>query len=157
MTVLRAAIRGAVAAALAILVSAAIADATPPTAARARVEHHLRHVERLSEHFERLLTGDCPRFPSASAWDAYVDAETDDLVLLLAHLEQAWIEAKRTPDDEIRRAAKAPRKQSAQARALVDKLSACAERNGATFSPLGVWRRVERDVPRRQTEIALPQ
>ena len=42
-------------------------------------------------------------------------------------------------------------------RQLIDKLTACAETNGAAFSPLGVWRRVERDVPRRQAEIALPQ
>jgi hypothetical protein len=121
------------------------------------VEHHLRHIERLSGHFETLLTAQCPQFPDRAAWDTYVEAETDQLVLLMAHLEQAWIEAKRTDDDDVRRAAKAPRRQSDQARQLVDKLTACAELNGAAFSPLGVWRRVERDVPRRQTEIALPQ
>jgi hypothetical protein len=86
-----------------------------------------------------------------------VEAETDQLVLLIAHLEQAWIEAKRTGDDDIRRAAKAPRRQGDQARALVDKLEGCAQRHGALFSALDVWRRVERDVPRRQAEIALPQ
>ena len=150
-------VAGLAATALVMLVGLGAAHATPAAAARARVDHHLRHVERLSGHFESILTRECPRFPTPAAWDAYVEAETDDLVLLLAHLEQAWLEAKRTSDDEVRRAAKAPRRQSTQARALVDKLSACAERNGATFSALGIWRRVEREVPRRQAEIALPQ
>jgi len=140
-----------------VLGAATLALATPPTVARARVEHHLQHIARLTGHFETLLARDCPRFTTRAAWDAYVEAETDQLVLLVAHLEQAWIEAKRTGDDDMRRAAKAPRRQNEQARALVDKLGACAERNGATFSALEVWRRVERDVPRRQSEIALPQ
>lgn len=143
---------------LAVLLSPApIAHATTPAAARARVEHHLRHVERLSTHFESVLTATCPRFASREAWDAYVEAESDRLVLLMAHLEQAWLEAKRTDDDDVRRAAKAPRRQSDQARQLVDKLSTCAELNGAAFSPLSVWRRVEREVPHRQAEIALPR
>ena len=140
-----------------VLCATIFAHATPPTDARARVEHHLRHIQRLTGHFETLLAGDCPRFPRRAAWDAYVETETGQLVLLIAHLEQAGIEAKRTGDDDVRRAAKAPRRQSEQARKLVDKLGACAERNGATFSALEVWRRVERDVPRRQAEIALPQ
>src|ERR1051325_9880398 len=148
----------AVAAVLLVLTgTSAVAQAIPAAAARVRVQHHLRVVERLGEHFASVLKDECPRFSSAAAGDAYVDAETDDLVLLVAHLEQAWIEAKRTDDDDVRREAKAPRRRSAQARALVDKLSQCAERNGATFSAVDVWRRVERDVPRRQAEIALPQ
>jgi hypothetical protein len=143
---------------LAVLLSPApIAHATTPAAARARVEHHLRHVEHLSTHFEGVLTATCPRFASRATWDAYVEAESDRLVLLMAHLEQAWLEAKRTDDDDVRRAAKAPRRQSDQARQLVDKLSTCAELNGAAFSPLSLWRRVEREVPHRQAEIALPQ
>jgi hypothetical protein len=78
-------------------------------------------------------------------------------VLLVAHLEQAWYEATRTGDDDVRRTAKAPRKRMDQARALLDKLQGCAEGNGASFSTMGVWRRIEREVPQRQTEIALPQ
>jgi hypothetical protein len=78
-------------------------------------------------------------------------------VLLVAHLEQAWIEAKRTPDDEIRRAAKAPRRRVDQMHQLVHKLTTCAEANGTSFAPHALWHRVERDVPRRQAEIALPQ
>ncbi len=140
-----------------IVALAAPVFALPAAEVRARVDHHLRHVERLAGRFEALLAQACPRFPTPADWDAYVDAEADHLVLLLAHLEQAWLEAKRTGDDEIRRAAKAPRRQREQARALVDKLGACAERNGSTFSPLALWRRVEREVPRRQAEIALPQ
>jgi hypothetical protein len=151
-------VRFAAPVALAILLGTSVlTHATTPALARARVEHHLRHIERLSGHFQTLLTAHCPRFPSRAGWESYVDAETDQLVLLLAHLEQAWLEAKRTDDDDVRRAAKAPRRNSDQARQLVDKLTACAEANGATFSALGVWHRVERDVPRRQVEIALPQ
>jgi hypothetical protein len=141
---------------LALASAARAATSTTPAAARARVEHHLRHIERLLGHFETLLTTRCPRFQTPEAWGAYVDAETDRLVLLMAHLEQAWVEAKRTGDDDVRRAAKAPRRQTEQARQLVDKLQTCAELNGATFSPLLVWRRIEREVPRRQAEIALP-
>jgi len=149
--------RRAAAVALAVVVCAsAPAHGTTAAVARARVEHHLRQVERLSGHFTALVAGTCPRLPSRAAWDTYVETQIDDLVLLVAHLEQAWLEAKRTDDDDVRRAAKAPRRQSEQTHALVDKLAACAQQNGASFSPLGVWQRVERDVPRRQAEIALP-
>ena len=40
---------------------------------------------------------------------------------------------------------------------LIDKLTACAQDNGATFSPGPVFRRIERDLPTRQAEIALPR
>ena len=133
------------------------AEAIAPEEARVRVEHHLRHVEDLVGHFQTMLTQSCPRFPSSEAWDTYVNAETDRLVLLMAHLEQAWVEAKRTGDDDVRRTAKAPRRQSDQLRQLVDKLTTCAEANGASFAPATIWRRIEREVPRRQAEIALPQ
>jgi hypothetical protein len=135
----------------------AAATETTPEAVRARVDHHLRQVERLSGHFEALLASTCPQFPSPAHWQTYVDAEADQLVLLVAHLEQAWIEAKRTGDDEVRRAAKAPKRNGDQGRALVDKLAACAESNGVSFSPVAIWRRIEREVPRRQAEIALPR
>jgi hypothetical protein len=148
----------AVLALVATLVAAPAAATEATTeAVRARVDHHLRQVERLSGHFEMLLSATCPQFPSPEEWQTYVDAETDQLVLLVAHLEQAWVEAKRTGDDEVRRAAKAPKRHSDQGRALVDKLAGCAESNGATFSAMTVWRRVEREVPRRQAEIALPR
>ena len=141
----------------ALLSATAFANETTPAAARARVDHHLRHIEQLSGHFETLLAASCPTFASGVQWTTYMETETDRLVLLVAHLEQAWVEAKRTGDDEVRRAAKAPKRQSDQARALVDKLGACAEMNGAAFSPLALWRRVEREGPRRQAEIARPR
>jgi hypothetical protein len=127
----------------------------PAAVARERMEHHLRHVNELAEHFEGVLGRPCPRFASTDEWRTYFDGEVDRVVLLLAHLEQAWIEAKHTDDDDVRRAAKAPRKRAEQARALLDKLQGCAEGNGATFSPMGVWRRIERQVPGRQAQIAL--
>ena len=128
----------------------------PVEVARARMEHHLDHVHRLSEHFEAVLDRDCPRFPSTREWRAYLDAEIDRVVLLIAHLEEAWIEAKHTGDDGVRRAAKAPRRRVDRARLLLDKLSGCAEGNGASLSPSRLWRRIEREVPERQAEIALP-
>ena len=121
------------------------------------MEHHLKEVNRLAQHFDGVMSSDCPRFPSRREWSTYLDGEIDQVVLLVAHLEQAWYEATRTGDDDVRRTAKAPRKRLDQARALLDKLQGCAEGNGAPFSSMGVWRRIEREVPQRQSEIALPQ
>jgi hypothetical protein len=125
---------------------------------RARMEHHLREVSLIADHFENVMSAGCPRFPSPVEWRTYLDGEIDRVVLLMAHLEQAWVEAKGTGDDDVRREAKAPRRRVDQARALFDKLSGCAERNGdAPFSQMAVWRRIEREVPQRQVEIALPE
>jgi hypothetical protein len=129
----------------------------PPEVARARMEHHLREVRQLATHFEGVLGRDCPRFDSPREWRAYLEGEIQRVVLLMAHLEQAWIEAKHTDDDDVRRTAKAPRRRLDQARALLDKLQGCAEGNGTAFSTFAVWRRIEREVPQRQAEIALPQ
>jgi hypothetical protein len=127
-----------------------------PEEVRLRVQHHLREVEQLTDHFESVLGRECPRFASAGEWRTYLDEEVERVVLLLAHLEQAWIEAKRTGDDEVRRAAKAPRRRAEEARALLGKLSDCARGNGASISRPELWRRIEREVPLRQAEIALP-
>jgi hypothetical protein len=137
--------------------AASAAGVKTPEEVRPRVDHHLRHVEDLAQHFESVMTTACPRFNSAEEWDRYLDGEVQRVVLLVAHVEQAWIEAKTTGDDGVRRVAKAPRKRLDQARALVDKLSSCAGDNGAALNHLGLWRRIEREVPRRQAEIALPQ
>jgi len=148
---------------LALLVSAILVapawarDERSPEDARVRMEHHLKEVNRLAQHFDGVLTGECPKFPSRRDWTAYLDGEIDQVVLLMAHLEQAWYEATRTGDDDVRRTAKAPRKKMDQARALMDKLHGCAEDNGSSFSTMAVWRRIEREVPQKQTEIALPQ
>ena len=142
-----------------------IACASPAVAAgvksaeevRPRVDHHLRHVDDLAQHFESVMTAACPRFASPAEWDRYLDDEVQRVVLLMAHVEQAWIEAKTTGDDEVRRVAKGPRKRVEQARALVDKLTGCAGSNGTSLNQIGLWRRIEREIPRRQAEIALPQ
>jgi len=129
----------------------------PPEEARARVEHHLREMEPIIAHFQTVLDSECPRFASPAEWTKYFDGEVDRVVLLRAHLEQAWIEATRTGDDDVRRTAKAPRKRVNDALALLDKLKTCASDNGTSFSQMTVWRRIEREVPQRQVEIALPQ
>ena len=135
---------------------AASAIAATPVEPRARVEHHLHEAAQITKHFEDVLAGVCPHFGSRAEWKRYFDGEVDRVVLLLAHLEQAWLEAKRTGDDDLRRSAKAPRQRSEQARALVDKLQTCAEQHGAGFAPMTLWLRIEREVPKRQAEIALP-
>ena len=122
-----------------------------------RVEHHIREVGVLIEHFETFVAGGCPRFSTAAEWDAYADSEIDRMLLLAAHAEQARVEAKRTGDDDVRRAAKAPRCRLDDAPKILNKLSACAEDNGATLSPGTVYRRIERDLPGRQSEITLPR
>ena len=129
----------------------------PAEEARARMEHHLHEVNTLATHFEDVLVRECPRYATPQEWRAYLDGEIDRVVLLLAHLEQAWVEAKQTGDDDVRRAAKAPRKRVDQARTLLDKLSGCAEDNGAPLSTGTMWRRIERAIPPRQAQIALPQ
>jgi hypothetical protein len=122
-----------------------------------RVDHHIREIGILIQHFEAFVAGQCPHFGSAAEWDAYAEGEIDRMLLLAAHVEQAWVEAKRTGDDDVRRAAKAPRRRLDDAPQIVNKLAACAEDNGTTLSPGAVYRRIERDLPRRQSEIALPR
>src|SRR5438445_12921527 len=124
--------------------------------ARPRVEHHLLEVEQIARHFEGVIAEECPRFDTATQRRAYIDGEVDRGVLLVAHLEEAWSEAKRTSDKEVRRAAKAPRAQVGQAQSLVTKLQSCVSGDGVSLEPRAVWQRVEREVPRRRAEIALP-
>jgi hypothetical protein len=142
-----------------VLIVATAADAAPDLSAQQalpRVEHHVREVEQIAHHFKTVMQGDCRRFSSPAEWRSYFDGEIDQMVLMMAHLEQAWVEAKRTGDDDVRRAAKAPRRRMDDARALVDKLQGCATDHGTSFAPMQVWRKIEREVPRRQAEIALP-
>ena len=136
---------------------AAIASAGDRTAeeARPRVEHHLLEADQIVRHFESVLAEDCPRFDGAVERRAYVDGEVERVVLLVAHLEEAWSEAKRTSDKDVRRAAKAPRAQVGQAQSLVTKLQTCMG-DRASLEPRAIWRRVEQEVPRRRAEIALP-
>src|SRR5213594_1834581 len=82
--------------------------------------------------------------------------EAEQVVLLVAHLEEAWSEAKRTSDKDVRRAAKAPRAQVSRAQNLVTKLQTCMGDGGASLESRVIWRRVEQEVPRRRAEIALP-
>jgi hypothetical protein len=140
-----------------LLAGPAFAAGTRPAAqVLPRVEHHLRHIEELAHHFHEVLSAPCAHFASPADWKAYFDGEVEGVVLLMAHVEQAWIEAKETGDDDVRRAAKAPRRRVDEARALLTKLRGCAGDNGASFSQMGVWRRIEREVPERQAQIALP-
>jgi len=136
---------------------AAVASGGDRTAeeARPRVAHHLLEADQIVRHFESVLADDCPRFDGAVERRAYVDGEVERVVLLVAHLEEAWSEAKRTSDKDVRRAAKAPRAQVGQAQSLVTKLQTCMG-DGASLEPRAIWRRVEQEVPRRRAEIALP-
>jgi hypothetical protein len=122
-----------------------------------RVEHHVKEVNAHIRHFEAFVADDCPHFGTVQEWNVYADAEIDRMLLMVAHAEQAWVEAKRTGDDGVRQAAKAPRRRLDEAPQILNKLVACAEDNGVTLSPGSVYRRIERELPRRQSEIALPR
>jgi hypothetical protein len=138
-------------------VAARAADREPAAEIQPRVDHHVREATLLVRHFETFVAGQCPHFATVAEWNGYVDREVDRLLLLAAHVEQAWVEAKRTGDDDVRRAAKAPRRRLDEAPQILDKLAVCAQDNGTTFSAGPVYRRIERDLPVRQSEIALPR
>jgi hypothetical protein len=129
----------------------------PAEEVRPRVEHHLRAANELADHFDAVIRSGCQRFTTSAQWDAYVNGEMDRVILLAAHVEQAWVEAKTTGDDEVRRAAKAPRRRLDEARALLTMLVTCAEANGTTLPTGTLMQQLEREVPRRQAEIALPR
>jgi hypothetical protein len=146
-----------VAAFVALAAMPARAGELPAAAVWPRVTHHLDEVRRLAEHFESVLRERCPRFASVGEWNTYLDDQLQRVVLLVAHVEQAWVEAKTTADDDVRRAAKAPRRRVQEARGLVDKLAGCAEANGSRLELATLWQRVEQEVPRKQAEITLPR
>ena len=152
--------RGSLVVTLAVLVAVAGAAHAASDLTRdqalPRVQHHVQEADGLGRHFHSVLDADCRRFSSPDEWRSYFNVEVERVVLMVAHIEQAWVEAKRTGDDDVRRAAKASRKRLDDARALVDKMQGCAGENGASFGPMQVWRKVEREVPRRQIESALP-
>lgn len=125
--------------------------------ARVRVAHHLDAVQSVAARLGTVLAAPCPAFASPGEWKKFEDREVDDVVLLMAHLEQAWIEAKAVKDDDLRRDAKAPRHRAEEGRRLVGKLEHCAAASHASFDPLAAWMRIQREVPRRQAEIALPE
>jgi hypothetical protein len=131
-------------------------DARSPADVRGRVEHHVREANRLAASFEAVLAGGCPRTGPAE-WQAFLDGEVERLGRLVAHVEEAWAEARTSPDDEIRRLAKAPRRRLQEVRALATKLEACARANGTAFDALAVWRQVQQEIARRRAEIALPR
>src|SRR5439155_13468997 len=107
---------------LAALVSAGDRTASE---ARPRVEHHLIEAKQIVRHFEGVIAEDCPRFDSAAARRAYIDSEVERVVLLVAHLEEAWSEAKRTSDKDVRRAAKSARDKVSRYQILVTNLQTC--------------------------------
>jgi hypothetical protein len=116
----------------------------------------VRHAAELADHFDALLRDGCPRLATAADWRAFVEAEVDRLVLMVAHAEQAWTEAKRTADDDVRRTAKGSRRRLTDARTVIEKWQGCAQEHGAVLELAPIKRRIEREVPRRKAEIALP-
>ena len=120
-----------------------------------RVDHHIREAGVLVQHFETFVTGACRLFATADEWNTYAESEIDRMLLMVAHVQQAWVEAKRTGDDDVRRrAAKRPRRRMDDAPQILTKLAAWP-RTTARRSRRSRWyRRIERDLPRRQSEIA---
>ncbi len=153
--------RAPIALALALLFAGAAparaAGDKPADEVRPRVEHHLYLAEQIAQHFEGVIAHACPHFATRAEWQTYFDDTVERVVSLVAHLEQAWVEAKQTGDKDVRREAKAPRRRVDRAQALVAKLQTCANGGGAGFTASQVWERIEREVPQRQSELALPQ
>jgi len=93
---------------LAVLIAAQVlGSAAVTTAATGRPTRHAREwsiiyleAEQIVRHFERRDRRGIPRFDTVPSDGAYVDGEVDRVVLLVAHLEEAWSEAKRTSDKE---------------------------------------------------------
>lgn len=142
---------------VALAATPALSGERPAAEVWPRVAHHLDEANRLAAHLEGVVRESCPRFATPSEWDTYLDEELRRVVLLVAHVEQAWVEAKTTDDDDVRRAAKAPRRRVPETRGLVDKLAGCAEANGTRLPVGALWRRVEQEVPRAQAAITLPR
>ena len=146
-------------AALVVLLACSPAHANTEAAAdiQPRVDHHIKQVNAQIQHFETFVASECRHFDTPEAWNTYAEAEIARMLDMVAHAEQAWLEAKRTGDDTVRQSAKAPRRRLDQAPQILQKLVTCAETNGVTLNPGSVYRRIERDLPRRQSEIALPR
>ena len=142
---------------LACTLPARAADDKAANEVRPRVEHHLSRAEQIAQHFEAVIAEACPHFATRAEWQTYWDGAVDRVVTLVAHLEQAWVEAKETGDKGVRREAKAPRRRVDRAEALLAKLQTCANGQGESFTAGAVWRQIEREVPQRQSEIALPR
>ena len=87
-------------AALLFVVASAVTTVEAQTVeeVRTRVDHHLREADQIIRHFEDVVRADCPRFASRDEWRQYFDGEVDQATSLVAHVEQAWIEAKRVGD-----------------------------------------------------------
>src|SRR5207245_9453686 len=120
---------------------------------RPRVGSQRREVEGLAQDLGSGMGQPGADFASPDRWQADFDGEVERVVLLWAHVEDAWVEAKETGDDDVRRAAKAPRKRLDEARALLDKLHACAADNGVAFSQGTVWRKIERRSEEHTSEL----
>src|SRR5207244_12474039 len=75
-----------------VLGSAAVATAGDRTAdeARPRVEHHLLEVEQIARHFEGVIAEECPRFDTVAQRRAYIVAEVDNGVVLVAQRGEDW-------------------------------------------------------------------
>src|SRR2546427_11203442 len=97
--------------ALALLVLATIMaepawarDEPPPDEARARMEVHLKEVNRLAQHFDGGMGPDWPRFGSRPEATPYVDAEIQFSGLPAAHRRAAPPDAAWTDGDDAPRA-----------------------------------------------------
>src|SRR5437899_5096390 len=70
--------------------------AEAPTDVRTRVDYHVRHATELAEHFDDVINRDCPRFSNSGDCQAYDDDAVGRMLLVGAHVDQVWVEAKTT-------------------------------------------------------------
>jgi hypothetical protein len=125
-------------------------------AAEARVAFHLARAEALHRALAPAVYGPCPRLPGRAAWDAHLAALVDEGVTFAAHLAEAWREAKRADDAELRLRVKATKRRllTGDPVALVTKLSRCAWNHGSVLDVMAVWRRAADEVPGRRRQVA---
>jgi hypothetical protein len=136
------------------------ADPDRPPADRAAAEgrtvFHLARAEALHRALAPAVHGPCPRLPGRAAWDAHLAALVDEGVTLAAHLAEAWREAKRADDAELRARVKATKRRllTGDPVALVTKLTRCAWHHGSVLDVVAVWRHAAAEVPERRRQVA---
>lgn len=124
--------------------------------AEARLAFHLARAEALREALAPDVYGPCRRFESPAAWNRYLAGLVDQGITFVAHLEEAWREAKRADDPALRARVKAARRRMlvGDPVRLVRKLVSCAARNGSPLDLWTLWTRAAAEEPRRRGEVA---
>jgi hypothetical protein len=145
---------------LATLAAGVPAAAGPDRAGAARVEarvgFHLERAEVLREALAAVAYGPCRRLASPAAWDAYLASLVDEGMTLVAHLDEATREAKRSGDAALRARVAATKRRfiPPDPAGVVARLARCARQNGAVLDTRAHWERVTAEIPGRRLAVA---